>query len=70
MAKVIWYEVYKAVPNMFDGDMEITRFQSTTDEKEAFDLVNDDRNTIKRFSVERTSTYSPYDGEQNHDRNA
>lgn len=50
MAKVIWYEVYKAIPNMFDGDMEITRFQSTTDEKEAFDLVSDDRNTIKRFS--------------------
>ena len=39
MAKVIWYEVYKAVPNMFDGDMEITRFQSTTDEKEAFDKL-------------------------------
>ena len=50
MATIIWYEVYKAIPNMFDGDMEITRFQSTTDEKEAFDLVNDDRNTIKRFT--------------------
>ena len=50
MATITWSEVYKAVPNMFDGDMEITRFQSTTDEKEAFALVNDDRNTIKRFS--------------------
>ena len=49
MAKIIWFEVYKAEPNMFDGDMNITRFQSTTDEKEAFDLLNDDRNVIKRY---------------------
>ena len=30
MAKIVWFEVYKAEPNMFDGDMNITRFQSTT----------------------------------------
>ena len=49
MAKIIWYEVYKEEPNMFDGDMNITRFQSTTDEQEAFSLLKDDRNVIKRY---------------------
>lgn len=54
MANIVWYEVYNIEPDLFDGDTKISKFASTSDEKEAFELYNDGRNTIKRYIREGT----------------
>ena len=36
MRNIIWYEVYQAEPDMFDGDMKISKFETTSDLDEAF----------------------------------
>ena len=50
MKHIIWYEVYQAEPDLFDGDMKISRFETTSDLNEAMKLYQDGRNTIKRYT--------------------